>query len=282
VQVTRSGAGFTVLAHHAPPFEALAALGEAAGFRAERGAGAPEGAPLLLALESASLEDALAAILAGIPYHVHYEFADGDLSPTRPFEGRGVVLARVGGGESAAGAPPATAVPAPAPFDPGRRGPPPRAEGRRLGKRPGRDDDPDRARQREEAAARERERATKIARQWDDPREDMRLEAVELMEPEGEDRARLETLLQDDPSPEVRIAAAETLADGDAFEVMEGLLAALRDPDPGVVAAVVRGLEDVYGDAPSPHIRERVLELRDHRDPGVREAVAAFEEWIEE
>ena len=282
VRVTRSGAGFSVLAHHAPPFEALAALGEAAGFRTELGAGAPEAAPLLLALESAPLEDALAEILAGIPYHVHYEFADGDLSPKRPFEGREVVLTRVGVGELAsAGAPPPTAVLPRGPVDPGRRGPPPRAEGSRFGKRPDRDD-PERARQREEAAARERERAEKVARQWDDPREDARLEAVELMEPEGEDLARLETLLQGDPSPEVRVAAAETLADGEAFEVMDGLLAALGDSDPGVVAAVVRGLEDVYGDAPSPRIRERVLELREHRDPGVREAVAAFEEWIEE
>jgi len=283
VRVTRSGAGFTVLAHRAPPFEALTALGEAAGFRTEVGAGAPEAAPLLLALESASLEDALAAILAGIPYHVHYEFADGDLSPKRPFEGREVVLTRVGVGEmAAAGAAPATAVPPRRPADPGRRGPPPRAEGRRFGSKRAGPDDPERARQREEAAARERERAEKVARQWDDPREDVRLEAVELMEPEGEDLARLEALLQADPSPEVRVAAAETLADGEAFEVMDGLLGALGDPDPGVVAAVVRGLEDVYGDAPSPRIRERVLELRDHRDPGVREAVTEFEEWIEE
>ena len=121
-----------------------------------------------------------------------------------------------------------------------------------------------------------------MARQWNDPRASVRLEAIERMDPEGEDRARLETLLREDESPEVRIAAAEALAEGDAFQVMEPLLGALGDPDPSVVAAAVRGLEDVYADAPNPRIRERVAELREHRDPGVREAVANFEEWIEE
>jgi hypothetical protein len=281
VQVTRSGEGWTVLAHRAAPFEVLTDLGEAAGFRAERSAGAPEGAPLTLALEGASLESALAAILAGLSHHVHYEFADGDLSPARPFEGREVMLARVRVGDLAA-APgvPRAARPA---SDPGRRGPPPIAERRRGEKGTVREDDPERARMREEAAARDSDRAEKVARQWNDPRESARLEAVELMTPEAEDdRGRLESLLAGDPSPEVRAAAAETLAQGDAFEVMESLLAALGDPDPSVLAAVVQGLEDVYDDAPNPRIRERVAELREHRDPSVREAVAAFEEWIEE
>jgi hypothetical protein len=281
VQVTRGAAGWTVLAHGAPPFEVLSALAEAAGFRAERGPAAPEGAPLTLALEDAPLESALAAILAGLPHHVHYEFADGDLSPTRPFEGREVVLARVRVGDLVA----ATAAPiAPRPpSDPGRRGPPPIAERRRGEKGSLREDDPELARRREEAAAQESDRAEKVARQWNDPRADARLEAVELMEPEAEeDRGRLESLLAGDPSPEVRAAAAETLAAGDAFEVMESLLAALGDSDPSVVAAVVRGLEDVYDEAPNPRIRERVAELREHRDPSVREAALAFEEWIEE
>lgn len=279
VQITRTPSGYSVRANDALPFEALAALGEAAGFRTEHAAGAPEGAPLRLALESVPLEDALAAILAGIPHQVHYEFADGDLSPERPFEGRPVVLARVSVGALPASrgeAKAAAALPA------GRRGPPPPAEGERSAKRAGREDDGERARQREEAEALEREREETVARQWNDPRASARLEAIERMEPEGEDRARLETLLREDVSPEVRIAAAESLAEGDAFQVMEPLLAALGDPDPSVVAAVVRGLEDVYSDAPNPRIRERVAELREHRDPGVREAVANFEEWIEE
>jgi hypothetical protein len=281
VQVTRGGAGWTVRAHGASPFEVLTALGDAAGFRAERSPGAPEGAPLTIALEDAPLENALAAILAGLPHHVHYEFADGDLSPARPFAGREVVLARVRVGALAA--PSAAATAARPPVDPGRRGPPPIAQRLRGAKGAVRENDPERARMREEADARESERAEQIARQWNDPRADVRLEAVELMAPEAEeDRGRLETLLADDPSPEVRAAAAETLAEGDAFEVMEKLLAALGDPDPSVVAAVVRGLEDVYDEAPNPRIRERVAELREHRDPSVREAVQAFEEWIEE
>ena len=279
-EVTRTPSGYTVIARDARPFDVLAALGDTAGFRAERGAGAPEGAPLSLALESVPLEHALAAILAGLPHHVHHEFADGDLSPERPFEGRAVVLTRVTVGALLdPGRAPETAA---APEGPGRLGPPPPAEPGRRGKRAERQEDPERARLREEAEARERERAAKIERQWNDPRASVRLEAVELMEPESEDRERLEALLRDDPSAELRIAAAEALAEGDAFAVMEGLLAGLEDPDPAVVAAVVRGLEDVYAEAPNPRIRERVAELRQHRDPSVREAVDEFEEWIEE
>ena len=54
----------------------------------------------------------------------------------------------------------------------------------------------------------------------------------------------------------MRVAAAERLADGDPFEVVDSLLAALADPEPEVVAAAVRSLEDVYAEAPNPRIRE--------------------------
>jgi HEAT repeat protein len=102
------------------------------------------------------------------------------------------------------------------------------------------------------------------------------------MDPEGADRALLERMLRDDASAEVRQAAAESLAEGNAFEVTPPLLGALADPDPGVVAAAVRGLEDVYDEAPDPRIRQKIAGLREHRDADVREAVEEFESWVEE
>jgi hypothetical protein len=271
--VTRSGSRYSVLANGAPPFDSLEALAEVAGFRAERGAAAPAETPVVLRLEGVTLERAVAAILAGLPHHVHYEHAD-------PAAGGPVFLARVRVGELASAAEAALGRAAPGRAAPGRPGPPP--EPREHGSKRGEPGQSGEADLRENQDVRERERAELVARQWNDPRADLRLDAVERMEPEGGEREKLETLLRDDPSPEVRSAAAEVLSEGDAFEVMESLLGALGDADPGVVAAAVLGLEDVYADAPNPRIRERVAELREHRDAGVREAVAGFEDWIEE
>ena len=121
-----------------------------------------------------------------------------------------------------------------------------------------------------------------MARDAEDPDADVRLGAVESMEPDAGDRTRLERMLRDDPSPEVRAAAAEQLAEGDPFDATASLLGALADADPAVVEAAVRALEDVYDEAPDPRIRESIGVLREHRDADVREAVEEFEGWIEE
>jgi hypothetical protein len=284
----RSGDGYTVLANEARPFDILTELGAVAGFRAERGADPVPEEPRSLALRGVPLERALAEILAPGPYHVHYEPGGGGASGTEPPGGEPpIVLARV-----TLGALPEAQRAGPSAKDAraARHARPDRAlRGLAQGRKPSAPAaDPDAARreeeaerQREVAAEQESARAETVERQWSDPRPGARLEAIELMEPEGEDRGRLESLLREDPSPELRAAAAEQLAQGDAFEVKAGLLAGLSDPDPRVLAAVVRGLEDVYDEAPDPQIREAVTALREHRDAGVREAVAEFEEWIE-
>jgi hypothetical protein len=255
-RAARAGDRYTVLANEASPMAALAALAEAAGFEVNRAPGAPAEAPRSLALRAAPLERALAEILAGEAYDVTFEpasgTAGGDPTPIRVSVGarpRAESRARAPGAPRAGGPP----------GDAAGRAPEPRGDG---------------------AAHDEAERAERIARSWNDPRDGVRLEAVEEMDPESdEDRARLGQLLRADPSPEVRSAAAEALAEGDPFAVMGPLLAALEDPAPEVVAASVRALENVYDEAPSPRIRERVQALREHRDAEVREAVAEFEEW---
>jgi hypothetical protein len=275
VRASRQGERYTLLAREVAPQAALAEFAALAGFRVEPEANAlPEGA-LRLELRDVPVGEALRAILRGVPFDVHFEFADGDLSPERSFAGRAIVLSRVTIGGHATRADRREA--------PAARDPHERALAERTGEAEDREADAERARLRDEAESRERERAAAVERDWRDARAGVRLEAIGQMEPyEEDDRMRLATLLRDDPSAEVRAAAAERLAEGNPFAVTDPLLGALEDLDPQVVAHAVSSLEDVYAEAPDPRIRERVTALRQHRDAGVREAVASFEEWLDE
>ncbi|HEX2485286.1 MAG TPA: hypothetical protein VHQ66_08300, partial [Myxococcota bacterium] len=221
--------------------------------------------PRTLWLRDVSLERAVAAVLAGVPHVVHHEPADGDLDPSRPLDGRAIVLARV-----TLGGP---RVRADAANEPRAVAKESRAREPRAGERHAR---------RERAREADGERAESIARGAEDPDPRVRIEAVGRMEPDEGDRAQLERLLREDPSPDVRAAAAEMLSEGDPFEATPGLLDALADPDPSVAAAAVDALADVYDDAPDPRIREAIASLREHRDADVRAAVTEFEEWIGE
>jgi hypothetical protein len=268
-RVERRGERYAVAASEATPEAALTELSLRAGFRLERGSGPLPDAPRTLWLHDVSLERAVAAILAGVPHHVHYEFVDGDLDPTRAFAGRPVALTRVTLG-------------ALAPSEAGEPEGVPRARAGDAREAPGSDRETS-ARGLRDARAGAGERADDeaLAREARDPDPDVRLEAIEAMDPDG-DRAQLERMLRDDPSGEVRAAAAELLGEADAFAATPGLLAALADPEPAVVESAVRALEDVYDEAPDPRIREGVALLREHRDADVRAAVEEFESWIEE
>ena len=94
-RVERRGARYDVAASEAAAEDALTELSMRAGFRIERGSGPRVLARRTVWLRDVSLERAVAAILVGVPHSVHHEFADGDLDPARPFEGRAVALARV-------------------------------------------------------------------------------------------------------------------------------------------------------------------------------------------
>jgi len=281
VRVARRAARFDLAANEAPALLALEELSVHAGFRVERAAGEPAARePRTVWLHDVSAARAANALLAGIEHHLHYEFADGVLDPSRPFEGREVILARVTigaladapaaeasrGGHSAARAPGA-----------GRLG---RAGERSAAEAPA--PDPPAARRGDAGTPAPPPLDEDLARGLRDPDPDVRLEALEQLDPEGPQQAHLAALVREDPSPEVRVAAAERLAEGDPFAATPPLLAALADPDPAVVEAAVLALEDVYDAAPDPRIRESVAVLREHRDPAVREAVESFESWVEE
>jgi HEAT repeat protein len=105
------------------------------------------------------------------------------------------------------------------------------------------------------------------------------------MRPE-EDFDALRELLANDPDPEVRRSAAESLGEVDggevAFRAGDALLEATLDADPAVAAAAIRALEDVHDVVPDPRFRARVAALAGHPDPRVRAAAASFLEWTED
>jgi HEAT repeats len=255
------GGRYRVVARGAPRFQVLQELARAAGFEIEIGAGDPSPLHLIeVDLDGVRAEEALAEILGNVPRQLHYEPAAPGADAAR--------LARVTVGLELPGRVAAAAPPPPP--EPGSTGLVHHPRGTRRGA---------------ERALSEEDRLAEIEakRHASDPAD--RARAAELMEPE-QDLPALLAFLADDPSGEVRARAAESLADvpegESAFRVREGLLGALRDPDPAVVAAAVTSLEDLYDVLPDPRIRARVLALGRRGDPRVRAAVDSFREWTED
>ena len=85
------------------------------------------------------------------------------------------------------------------------------------------------------------------------------------------------SVLVRDSDPQVRIAAAEQLADSDSFAAVTGLLDALQDTSPRVIIAVLESLE-LNGDE---SIVPEIEPLLEHPDEDVREAAAIAIEMLE-
>jgi len=256
LEVSRAGDGsLRVVARRAPRFRVLQELARTAGFAVSTGVGRPPARDLDLDLRGASVEQALAQVLADVPHHLHY-------APSTA-KGGEVALRRVTVGLLPA-APPASARRA-------ERLPDDEIEP------PSRERRPDPPSEAERLAEIERKRGSR------DPSE--RRRAVELMRPE-EELATLLEVLASDPDPSVRESAAESLAEVEggesAFRAGEALLAATLDPHAGVAAAAIRALEDVHDVVPDPRFRARITALADHADPRVRSAASSFLEWTED
>ena len=263
--VVRNATGtFDVSLERVPRARALDLLADAAGFGVVPGRGRPAPEHVSVKLAGATADEALAAILAGVPYHVHHE---------RGPDGGAVTLRRV------------TVGPLPPPAQ--------RGEGRaRLGQRvrerriAAAQLTPDEiARLRLERRERHADRRAWIERLRDSPDERERARAAAMMRADRDLDALVGYLLED-RSPEVRERAAESLADAsageDAITASEALIEALSDPEPQVVAAAVSALEDVHDTLPDARIRDAVAALRDDPDPAVRDAVEDFVRWTEE
>lgn len=95
------------------------------------------------------------------------------------------------------------------------------------------------------------------------------------------DEARFADLvdrLQNDRSPEVRVAAAEALSNVNATRAgTSALLEALGDPDPQVVIAALDSLQWVDDPSVLPEVRE----VLDHPNADVREAASETVSWLE-
>lgn len=256
VEVERLGDDRVRLRARGEPREAvLDALAREAGVDLARGSGRPAPYAVSAELADATLEEAFARVLEGVPYHLHYEAGppDGAVTLRRVTIG---LLPAAGSAEeadeSAAGAARARRPPDPPP-------------------------DVD-------APADEDERRERAAALRDARSEAERAEAASLTRPSEDLPALLDHLA--DPSAQVRAAAAASLAEvefgEDAFRAADGLVAALDDPDPAVVAAAVGALEDVYDVLPHPRIRAAVARLGRPSDPDVRAAVESFREWTED
>jgi hypothetical protein len=241
--------------------EVLAALAEAAGLHVRKGLGRPGPRVLDLTLRGATAEEALAAVLSGVPHHLHYE--------------------RDAGGTVALSAVTVGLLPEPTAAA---------AERTRFLERMDLRHRVRRGRTTEELEAIWADRMQRVAKRREEietkrraPNSVDRARAASLMLADEHLGALIE-LLGSDPSPEVRASAAASLADAeagaDAFEAAAALLAALEDPAPEVVTAAVEALEDIHDVMPDPRIRHAVADQAEHPDPEVRAAVASFEDWV--
>lgn len=256
VRVSRGEGGrVRVLARAAPRREVLDELARTAGFAVSAEPGSLPAGDLDLDLEAASVEEALALVLADVPRHLHYE------------------PARLGSGEAALRRVTVGRLPDPEPTASAEAEPPAEERTPPSGRRPG------------DALPSEHERLAEIeaARAARDP--EARARAASLMRPEEELDALLAMLAQD-PDAQVRASAASALGDAEggetAFRAGEALLAALGDPDPAVAAAAIAALEDVHDLIPDPRYRARIAPLARHPDARVRAAAASFLEWTED
>ena len=267
VRIHGSGDRVTVMAQGAPRLEVLLQLASLVGFTVARGEGRPAARVLDLTLREVTVEEALAVILYGVPHQRRYDFPPDAAAIPEPWSGGRTALLSV-----TVGRPVQTAIPAPIPPAPA---PPAGSEPAPVP--PARFTTP-----RDLSGFDLEDRERHIEESWQHPDPVVRLEAIALMAPEGEDLPKLVELLSEDPDPLVRAAAAEELGDGEGFDTAPALMLALDDGEPAVVVASIEALEDLFDDHPDPEIRARVATLREHPDEDVREAVASFEEWVED
>jgi hypothetical protein len=242
----------SALANRAPVRAVLEELAREAGFELEL-AGLEERARVTLRARDARTEDVLAEALRGIPYSL--DFGSG------PDGGVGALLrVRVGRPADDRTKRVAEAPGSPTPRDEADREP------RVIT-----------TEEVERRSARLEELQAEILAQVEDSDSATRAEAARWLQPDVEGLAVAERLLAEDPSPDVRAAAAESLADGDSVGAVSVLLGALDDPDPRVVMAALDALE-FAGDAT---IIPALSPLLQHRDVAVRERTIEAIEFLE-
>ena len=249
----------TVLANEYPRLGLLGKLSREAGFEQERRRTAgSRTSDVTVRVIDAGIEEAIAGILAGLDYHLHYRFDEAE-EQTK--------LAKVTIGEL--------------------------GDRKERGQRKGRNR-PDSARNRKSDRDEMRERASvlqdrgeRLAAREEQIRtgllsgdEEIRVSAVDRMKPEGDELQKLKELLSGDPSPSVRASAAERLEGGYGGTAVDALISALNDPSPMVVSTAIEALEF----AAEPDHIPAILQtgVTHHPDPEVRAAALEALEFIED
>ena len=252
VIVWASARGVSALANRAPVRAVLEELARESGFELEI-AQLEKRARVTLRARDARTEEVLAEALRGIPYSLDFG--------SDPDGGAGALLrVRVGRPADDPAKRVAAALGSPTPRDEADREPRVITAG-----------------EVERRAAQLEELQAEILAQMEDPDATTRAEAARWLQPDVEGLAVAERLLAVDPSPDVRAAAAESLADGDSVGAVSVLLGALDDPDPRVVMAALDALE-FAGDAT---IIPALSPLLQHRDVAVRERTIEAIEFLE-
>ena len=245
----------TLLANRVPRLRLLQELASAAGFEVESGAvGQPSGSVTLRAVK-VPLERALARLLEGVPYALHYE---------PEAEGQEASLVRLTFGaldtreELAERREP-------------RREPRRSRDDRAVARR-------ERAREPSDPARFYRQQAEAL-RGLEDRSPEGRIDAVESVYPDADGIDALAGVVANDPEPAVRKAAAENLGySAEDPEAIGALLNALHDPEPEVVITALDAIEFVGDDTVIPELGF----LLEHPDLEVREATADAIEWLED
>jgi len=206
--------------------------------------------PLTLDVRHQPLEPVLATLLADLPYRAQWRFDP----KTRSHE-----LARLEVGEI-----PAAAADAAASADKTKRrdmADALRKQMRELREKASAGED-----QKAEIAARRDERVRSQAdllEQLRSSNPEMRLEAVEGLDPEGPALAVLLEVLKSDPDPRVRSKAAEQGGDAEGFMACSGLLDALGDAEPAVVLQALESLEFSCDASVAPIVSQRCAQATD-------------------
>jgi hypothetical protein len=111
----------------------------------------------------------------------------------------------------------------------------------------------------------------------DDADFEERIEALKLIDPEGDGLALITDRLTRDPDPRVRAVAAEKLEFADTLAGVDALIRALHDPDKQVVLAAIDALELTEDYT----VTQDLARLLDHPDEEIREAAEDAIDFIE-
>jgi len=255
----------TVVSHEAPRGLLLEKLSRSGGFEL---AGDPDARPLTLDLEDQPLEVVLPALLIDLPYRAQWRATGTDHVLTRLELGE-TPAADAGTPAAAPGAQAQTTEKKKARADAIRE--------KLRAMREGRVTDEQRA----ELDARREEKARSQADLLEQLRSstpDMRIEAVNGIEPEGPALGSLIALLADDPDARVRVAVAEQLGNADGYAAIGALVNALDDPDPTVVLQSLDSLQFIGDETLAPILKQK---CGNHADPKVREACSEAAEFVE-